>query len=69
MKIIVLLVIRMYQRLISIHLGNNCRFDPSCSSYAHDAIDRYGVVRGAILATRRVIRCHPWDSGGFDPVP
>lgn len=69
MKIIVLLVIRMYQQLISIHLGNNCRFDPSCSSYAHDAIDRYGVVRGSVLASRRVVRCHPWGSGGFDPVP
>ena len=62
-------LIRAYQVLLSPLLGNNCRFYPSCSQYAIEAIERHGVPRGAWLGLRRVLRCHPWHPGGVDPVP
>lgn len=61
--------IRGYQRYISPLLGPRCRFHPSCSAYAEQAIRRYGLTRGAWLAARRLGRCHPLCDGGFDPVP
>jgi putative membrane protein insertion efficiency factor len=61
--------IRLYQRAVSPLLGRNCRFSPSCSSYAIEALGRFGVVRGGILTIRRLGRCHPFGSSGFDPVP
>ena len=62
-------LIRVYQILISPLLGRHCRFEPSCSQYTIDAIGRWGVVRGSVLGLRRISRCHPFHSGGFDPVP
>ncbi|MGW8248492.1 MAG: membrane protein insertion efficiency factor YidD [Acidiferrobacterales bacterium] len=62
-------LIRIYQLAISPYLGQNCRFYPTCSCYAHEAIDTHGVVRGTWLAIRRIGRCHPWNPGGYDPVP
>jgi len=62
-------LIRLYQWIVSPHLGARCRFYPSCSQYALDAVTRFGVVRGGWLAARRLARCHPWHAGGFDPVP
>ena len=62
-------MIRGYQRLISPAMGRNCRFSPSCSTYAAEAITRYGVVRGTWLALRRLGRCQPLTEGGYDPVP
>ncbi len=62
-------LIRFYQWTISPWLGANCRFDPSCSSYAEIAITRFGVWRGGYLAIRRLLRCHPWGGQGYDPVP
>ena len=61
--------IRAYQVLVSPLLGPRCRFYPSCSSYAVEAIRRHGPVRGTWLALRRLLRCHPWNPGGPDPVP
>lgn len=61
--------IRLYQLVLSPLLGRNCRYSPSCSSYAIEALGRFGVVRGGILAIRRLGRCHPFGSSGFDPVP
>lgn len=62
-------LIGVYQRLLSPFLGTNCRFDPSCSSYAVQAIDKHGALKGGFFAVRRLGRCHPWGDGGHDPVP
>lgn len=62
-------LIRLYQLLLSPWLGGQCRFHPTCSHYAIEAIDRHGSLRGSWLAARRIGRCHPWHAGGFDPVP
>jgi hypothetical protein len=61
--------IRLYQRLISPLLGARCRFVPSCSEYAARSILRHGPFRGSYLSARRLLRCHPWSTGGFDDVP
>jgi len=66
---ILLLFIRGYQYLISPLLGPHCRFYPTCSCYAHTALERHGVIRGSWMALRRVSKCHPWHPGGVDPVP
>ncbi|HEX9247315.1 MAG TPA: membrane protein insertion efficiency factor YidD [bacterium] len=64
-----LVLIRFYQRWISPYTPPSCRFSPSCSEYAAQAVERYGLVRGGWLAMRRVFRCHPFHAGGHDPVP
>lgn len=64
----VILVIRSYQLLVSPLLGTNCRFAPTCSHYAEEAVRRHGVVRGGRMAVKRLLRCHPWNPGGWDPV-
>jgi uncharacterized protein len=66
---ILMLLIRGYQLGISPMLGPRCRFYPSCSCYAHTAIERFGALQGSWLAVRRIARCHPLHEGGFDPVP
>ncbi len=58
-----------YQRLVSPFLGPRCRFYPSCSQYAKEAVLKHGLVRGVSLAVRRLLRCHPWNAGGVDFVP
>jgi putative membrane protein insertion efficiency factor len=62
-------VIRFYQLTLSPLFGGGCRFDPSCSAYAVEAIDRHGAWRGCRLAAARLLRCHPFGSAGYDPVP
>jgi putative membrane protein insertion efficiency factor len=62
-------LIRGYQRFLSPALPPSCRFHPSCSQYALEAVTRYGALRGSWLAVRRLARCHPFHPGGFDPVP
>lgn len=62
-------LIRLYQYLLSPWMGRNCRFAPSCSEYAVEALRRHGAGRGTWLAACRVCRCHPWSPGGYDPVP
>jgi putative membrane protein insertion efficiency factor len=64
-----LVLVHSYQLLLSPFAGGACRYEPSCSAYALEAIDRHGLVRGTWLALRRVARCHPWSAAGFDPVP
>ncbi|NDU87961.1 MAG: membrane protein insertion efficiency factor YidD [Ferrovum sp.] len=62
-------LIYIYQFCISPFLGPSCRFEPSCSCYAQEAIGKYGSLRGSGMAIRRLCRCHPWHPGGYDPVP
>ena len=62
-------VIRIYQKLVSPNLGANCRYQPTCSTYAIEAISRFGVIRGGWLGAKRIGRCHPLRPGGYDPVP
>ncbi|MBE9191266.1 membrane protein insertion efficiency factor YidD [Gloeocapsopsis crepidinum LEGE 06123] len=69
MKRLILFLIRGYRILISPLFPPTCRFHPTCSQYAMEAVERFGVWRGGILAMRRVLRCHPWHPGGYDPVP
>lgn len=69
MRVLLLTLIRGYQYALRPLLGANCRFAPSCSDYAGEAIGKHGALRGAFLATRRILRCHPYCAGGYDPVP
>ena len=69
MKRLLLALIRGYRLVLSPWWGRQCRFMPSCSEYASEAIERHGSAEGAWLAMRRIGRCHPWCPGGFDPVP
>ena len=62
-------VVRLYQWTIRPLIGAHCRFWPSCSEYAVEALQRHGAVRGSALAARRILRCNPWNEGGVDPVP
>jgi putative membrane protein insertion efficiency factor len=69
MRRLLIALIRGYQLTVSPWLGARCRFSPSCSHYAVEAISSHGPARGAFLALRRLTRCHPWHEGGYDPVP
>ncbi len=66
---IIIKLIKGYQYLVSPLLGSNCRFTPTCSTYAIEAINRFGVVKGSWLASKRILKCHPLNAGGDDPVP
>jgi len=78
MKSLILKSIRLYQKYLSLDTGylkfillsrGSCRFHPTCSEYTYQAIERYGIIFGLWLGFKRVIRCHPWNIGGYDPVP
>lgn len=73
MRMLLIALVRMYQRLVSPVLnaisGPRCRFHPTCSAYAVQALQQHGAARGSVLAARRIARCHPLNDGGFDPVP
>lgn len=77
MKQLVLNLIRFYQRYLSFDTGwarylfitdKVCRFHPHCSEYSYQAVSRYGIIRGLFLSLKRIVRCHPWNKGGWDPV-
>ncbi|MBV9684108.1 MAG: membrane protein insertion efficiency factor YidD [Solirubrobacterales bacterium] len=68
LRLALVVPIRVYQRLLSPALGQRCKYYPSCSEYAAQAIDRFGILRGLVLAVWRLLRCNPWSDGGFDPV-
>ena len=67
-KILILILLKAYKFLISPFIGTNCRFLPSCSDYASEAIDSKGVIKGGALAIKRLTKCHPWGKSGYDPV-
>jgi len=69
MRFFLLLPIRLYRYCLSPLLPVACRFTPTCSEYAQDAIGAHGVMKGSLLALRRILRCHPWGAHGHDPVP
>jgi uncharacterized protein len=62
-------LIKVYRYFISPLLGNQCRFYPTCSHYGEEAYQRFGIIKGSWLTIKRIVKCHPWHSGGFDPVP
>jgi len=72
LKIIALpfiLIIKLYQLVISPLFPSSCRYSPTCSHYAEEALNKYGLIKGGWLGVKRILRCHPWGSSGFDPVP
>jgi putative membrane protein insertion efficiency factor len=69
MQTLVLYFIKAYRFVLSPFLGQACRFEPTCSRYTEDAIKAHGVIKGSALGVKRICRCHPWNEGGFDPVP
>ena len=69
MRTTLILLVRLYQWTLRPFIGAHCRFEPSCSHYAIDALRHHGAGRGTVLAARRVLRCNPWHPGGDDPVP
>jgi putative membrane protein insertion efficiency factor len=69
MKRLLIALLRTYQYAISPFLGRRCRYYPSCSEYAVEAVEKHGAIKGGWLGVKRVCRCHPWHPGGYDPVP
>jgi len=69
MKIVSLSIIKLYQTILSPFLGNNCRFYPSCSNYAIEAIKKHGSIKGYWLSIKRIMKCQPFHKGGFDQIP
>jgi len=69
MKQVFIFLIRFYQKAISPMLGANCRYTPTCSQYAVEALKKYGALKGGRLAIKRILSCHPWGGHGYDPVP
>jgi putative membrane protein insertion efficiency factor len=69
MKNIALAIIKFYQSAVSVHFPPVCRYYPSCSTYAYEAVNKYGFLRGCWMAVKRILRCHPLHRGGYDPVP
>ncbi|HJZ68391.1 MAG TPA: membrane protein insertion efficiency factor YidD [Blastocatellia bacterium] len=68
MKVVLIFLIRVYQLILSPILPPSCRFTPTCSEYTMQAIEKYGALRGVYLGARRLLRCHPFNPGGYDPV-
>jgi putative membrane protein insertion efficiency factor len=69
MKRLIKISIRGYQLIISPMIGQRCRFQPTCSHYTLEAVEEFGAIKGSYLGIKRILRCHPWGSEGYDPVP
>jgi putative membrane protein insertion efficiency factor len=65
----IILIIKLYQIIISPLLGSNCRYQPTCSQYSVQALKEWGIFYGLFLSLKRIVRCHPWGDSGYDPVP
>ena len=63
------LIVKAYQVVVSPFLGTNCRYNPTCSAYALEALKKFGILKGGLLSIKRVAKCHPWGGSGHDPVP
>ena len=63
------LIVKAYQVVVSPFLGTNCRYNPTCSAYALEALKKFGIIKGGLLSIKRVAKCHPWGGSGHDPVP
>jgi len=68
MKQIVIFLVRAYRLLLSPYLPPSCRYQPTCSQYAEEALDKYGALKGGVIALKRISRCHPWGGSGYDPL-
>lgn len=68
MKQIVIFLVRAYRLLLSPYLPPSCRYQPTCSQYAEEALDKYGALKGGLIALKRISRCHPWGGHGYDPL-
>jgi len=66
---IILFFVRLYQKAVSPYLGSHCRYYPTCSAYAYEAVQKHGALKGSFFALKRILRCHPFHKGGYDPVP
>ena len=69
LKFLFINIIKIYQRFISPFFLSSCKFSPSCSKYGIEAINKYGAVKGTFLTFKRIMRCNPWNKGGYDPIP
>ena len=69
MTTLLIFLVRVYRAMVSVLLPRACRFEPSCSAYAEEALARHGALSGVVMALRRILRCHPFHPGGYDPVP
>ena len=69
MKKLLIGAIRLYRKTLSPFIGQQCRFEPTCSHYGEEAIEKHGALRGSLLTVWRILRCGPWSKGGYDPVP
>lgn len=69
LKAVLMASIRTYRYVLAPLLGTNCRFEPSCSQYSLEVINHFGCIRGGYLTLRRLVKCHPWHEGGYDPIP
>ena len=68
-KLLFINLIKIYQRFVSPFFPSSCKFSPSCSKYGIEAISKYGVLKGSVLAIKRILKCNPWSKGGYDPIP
>ena len=68
-KLLIINLIKIYQRLVSPFFPSSCKFSPSCSKYGIEAINKHGAIKGLILTVKRILKCNPWSKGGYDPIP